>query len=192
MRASMGKAEKKRNWRARLPGSPRRGAAAPQEPVQLELGDETILKGVDGSNALVLPSRKTQEKPATCLKSPGKKPLTKKQKKNLQKVLEQKAKKEKRAELLKKLSEVQVPEAEMKLLYTTSKLGTGKRMFQAKRSVQEASVGWSKKIKSIGGANRKRGRLELEEEEVEEEEEEESEKEEQVDKALPEAASTTT
>uniref|UniRef100_A0A8C6Y8J9 Activating signal cointegrator 1 complex subunit 3 n=1 Tax=Naja naja TaxID=35670 RepID=A0A8C6Y8J9_NAJNA len=84
--------------------------------------------GVDESNALVLPSRKAQEKPATYLKSPGKKPLTKKQKKNLQKVLEQKAKKEKRAELLKKLSEVQVPEAEMKLLYTTSKLGTGKRI----------------------------------------------------------------
>uniref|UniRef100_A0A8C6Y9B4 Activating signal cointegrator 1 complex subunit 3 n=1 Tax=Naja naja TaxID=35670 RepID=A0A8C6Y9B4_NAJNA len=133
-----------------------------------------ILKGVDESNALVLPSRKAQEKPATYLKSPGKKPLTKKQKKNLQKVLEQKAKKEKRAELLKKLSEVQVPEAEMKLLYTTSKLGTGKRMFQ------------------------KRGRLELEEEEVEEEEEEEkeeeedSEKEEQIGTALPEASFTTT
>uniref|UniRef100_A0A670ZV63 RNA helicase n=1 Tax=Pseudonaja textilis TaxID=8673 RepID=A0A670ZV63_PSETE len=124
----MGKAQKRRNWRARLPGSPRRGGPAPQEPVQLELGDEAILKGVDESNALVLPSRKTQEKPATCFKSPGKKPLTKKQKKNLQKVLEQKAKKEKRAELLKKLSEVQVPEAEMKLLYTTSKLGTGKRI----------------------------------------------------------------
>uniref|UniRef100_A0A8C6YD90 Activating signal cointegrator 1 complex subunit 3 n=1 Tax=Naja naja TaxID=35670 RepID=A0A8C6YD90_NAJNA len=135
----------------------------------------SILKGVDESNALVLPSRKAQEKPATYLKSPGKKPLTKKQKKNLQKVLEQKAKKEKRAELLKKLSEVQVPEAEMKLLYTTSKLGTGKRMFQAKR-----------------------GRLELEEEEVEEEEEEEkeeeedSEKEEQIGTALPEASFTTT
>ncbi|XP_058014476.1 probable ATP-dependent RNA helicase DHX37 [Ahaetulla prasina] len=191
----MGKAQKRRNWRARLPGSPRRGGPAPQEPVQLELGDETILKGVDESNALVLPSRKTQEKSATCLKSPRKKPLTKKQKKNLEKVLEQKAKKEKRAELLKRLSEVQVPEAEMKLLYTTSKLGTGKRMFQVKRSVQEASASWSKKIKSIGGANRKRGRLELEEEEAEEEEEEEeeenSEKEEQVDKALPEASTTT-
>uniref|UniRef100_A0A8C5S7I6 DEAH-box helicase 37 n=1 Tax=Laticauda laticaudata TaxID=8630 RepID=A0A8C5S7I6_LATLA len=159
--------------------------------------DEAILKGVDESNALVLPSRKTQEKPATCFKSPGKKPLTKKQKKNLQKVLEQKAKKEKRAELLKKLSEVQVPEAEMMLLYTTSKLGTGKRMFQEKRSVQEANASWSKKIKSIGGASRKRGRLELEEEEVEEEEEkeeeeEDSEKEEQVGKALPEVSTTTT
>ncbi|XP_070618215.1 probable ATP-dependent RNA helicase DHX37 isoform X2 [Erythrolamprus reginae] len=187
----MGKAQKRRNWRARLPGSARRRAPAPQEPVQLELGDETILKGVDESNALVLPSRKTQEKPAPCHKSPGKKPLTKKQKKNLQKILEQKAKKEKRMELLKKLNEVQVPEAEMKLLYTTSKLGTGKRMFQAKRSVQEASVGQSKKLKSIGGANRKRGRVELEEEEVEEAEEEEEE-EEQADQELPEAASSAT
>lgn len=38
-----------------------------------------------------------------------------------------------RAELLSKLNEVQASEAEMKLLYTTSKLGTGGRMFQAKR-----------------------------------------------------------
>ncbi|KAG8146370.1 hypothetical protein E2320_012725 [Naja naja] len=107
----MGKAQKRRNWRARLPGSPRRGGPAPQEPVQLELGDEAILKGVDESNALVLPSRKAQEKPATYLKSPGKKPLTKKQKKNLQKVLEQKAKKEKKRGRLE-LEEEEVEEEE--------------------------------------------------------------------------------
>ncbi|XP_025031932.1 probable ATP-dependent RNA helicase DHX37 [Python bivittatus] len=158
------------------------------------LPDDTILKGVDDSNALVLPSRKArQEKPAPCDQAPGRRPLSKKQKKILQKVLEQKAKKEKRAELLKRLSEVQVSEAEMKLLYTTSKLGTGKRMFQAKRSAQEPSAGWSKKIKSVGGANRKRCRLELEEEveeEGKEEEEEsgESEMEEQVEEGLPEAS----
>lgn len=38
-----------------------------------------------------------------------------------------------RAELLSKLNEVQVSEAEMKLLYTTSKLGVGERIYQAKR-----------------------------------------------------------
>ncbi|XP_063171368.1 probable ATP-dependent RNA helicase DHX37 [Candoia aspera] len=194
----MGKARKGRNWRARLPGSPGRGAHAPQEPVQLELGDETILKGVDESNALVLPSRKPREKPAACDKTPRPKPLSKKRKKILQKVLEQKAKKEKRAELLKKLSDVQVSEAEMKLLYTTSKLGTGKRMFQAKRSVQEASASWGKKIKSVGGAKRKRSRLGSEEEGEEEEEQMEKEEEsgdsgeeEQVAKGRPEASAST-
>lgn len=38
-----------------------------------------------------------------------------------------------RAELLSKLNEVQASEAEMKLLYTTSKLGIGERIYQAKR-----------------------------------------------------------
>lgn len=37
-----------------------------------------------------------------------------------------------RAELLQKLSAVQVSEAEMKLLYTTAKLGTGERMYHSR------------------------------------------------------------
>ncbi|KAH0625377.1 hypothetical protein JD844_014854, partial [Phrynosoma platyrhinos] len=149
---------------------------------------EAILKGVDGSNALVLPSRKTKEKKEIFEKRPEKKPLSKKQKKILQKILEQKAKKEKRAELLRKLSEVQASEAEMKLLYTTSQIGTGKRI-----AFQEASVSCPEKIRSVGGANRKRFRLELEPEEgehgnSEEEEEEEKEEEEQIEKSAPEVS----
>lgn len=38
-----------------------------------------------------------------------------------------------RAEILAKLAEVQLPESELKLLYTTSKLGTGEKLYQAKR-----------------------------------------------------------
>lgn len=34
--------------------------------------------------------------------------------------------------MLQKLSEVQVSEAELRLLYTTSKLGTGDRMYRAR------------------------------------------------------------
>uniref|UniRef100_A0A8D2N8U7 Helicase ATP-binding domain-containing protein n=1 Tax=Zonotrichia albicollis TaxID=44394 RepID=A0A8D2N8U7_ZONAL len=82
----------------------------------------------DQSNALVLPAKKAKKKKAPCVVQQQKKPLSKKQKKNLQKVLEQKEKKKQRAELLSKLNEVQASEAEMKLLYTTSKLGTGGRM----------------------------------------------------------------
>lgn len=37
-----------------------------------------------------------------------------------------------RAEMLQKLSEVQVSEAEMRLYYTMSKLGTGERMYHTK------------------------------------------------------------
>ncbi|XP_020644538.3 putative ATP-dependent RNA helicase DHX37 isoform X1 [Pogona vitticeps] len=187
----MGRARKRHNWRARGPGGPGTPAdPPPQEEVQLELGDEALLKGVDGSNALVLPSRKNKEKTVPREQSSAKKPLSKKQKKILQKVLEQKAKKEKRAELLQKLSEVQASEAEMKLLYTTSQIGTGKRMYQVKRAVQEVNASHPEKIRSVGGANRKKCRLEMEEEagnsgeeeEEEEEEEDEPTPEEQIEK----------
>lgn len=55
--------------------------------------DDTALKGVDESNALVLPATRTKK-----TKEPGqllakKRPLTKKQRKNLEKVLELKEKK---------------------------------------------------------------------------------------------------
>lgn len=37
-----------------------------------------------------------------------------------------------RAEILDKLAEVQLPESELKLLYTTSKLGIGDKLYQTK------------------------------------------------------------
>uniref|UniRef100_A0A8C3T3F3 DEAH-box helicase 37 n=1 Tax=Chelydra serpentina TaxID=8475 RepID=A0A8C3T3F3_CHESE len=133
----MGKARKRHNWKAKL-------------------------KGVDESNALVLPAKKTKTKKVACDTQREKKPLSKKQRKILQKVLEQKEKKNQRAELLSKLNEVQASEAEMKLLYTTSKLGIGERMYQTKRTVQEAGTTCPEKISSISGANKKRRRLDLE------------------------------
>lgn len=54
--------------------------------------DGSKLKGVDESNALVLPANKSKKKTAL-LRASTKKPLTKKQKKELQKVLERKEKK---------------------------------------------------------------------------------------------------
>lgn len=41
-----------------------------------------------------------------------------------------------RADILTKLAEVQLPESELKLLYTTSKLGTGDKLYQNKQLVQ--------------------------------------------------------
>ncbi|XP_037734669.1 probable ATP-dependent RNA helicase DHX37 isoform X1 [Chelonia mydas] len=159
----MGRARKRHNWKARLPGGAGGQPPPPApEPVQLELGDEAKLKGVDESNALVLPAKKTKTKKVACETQREKKPLSKKQRKILQKVLEQKEKKNQRAELLSKLNEVQASEAEMKLLYTTSKLGIGGRMYQTKRTVQEAGTTCLEKISSISGANKKRCRLDLE------------------------------
>lgn len=57
------------------------------------LADGAPLKGIDGSNALVLPAKKEKKKKAPNAVRQQKKPLSKKQKKNLQKVLEQKEKK---------------------------------------------------------------------------------------------------
>ncbi|XP_015276340.1 PREDICTED: probable ATP-dependent RNA helicase DHX37 [Gekko japonicus] len=184
----MGKARKRHNWKARLPDESGQRDVPVQETVQLELGDETTLKGVDASNALVLPPRTAKGPKKVSEKHPEKKPLSKKRKKLLQKVLEQKGKKEKRAEWLRKLSEVQAPESEMKLLYTTSKLGMGKRMFQQKRTVQEVSASCPERIRSVGGANRKISRLELDVKEEEEEEgssEQETEPEDQAQKDTP-------
>ncbi|KAJ6656586.1 hypothetical protein lerEdw1_003473 [Lerista edwardsae] len=189
----MGKARKRHNWKARQGGGPGQRGGPPREVVQLELGEGAVLKGVDESNALVLPARKAKALKARPEKGPLKKPLSKKQKKALQKVLEQKEKKGKRAELLRKLSEVQAPEDEMKLLYTTSKLGTGKRMYQARRVIEEVSAPCPEIPSSIGSENRKRIRLELEARETlessseEEEEEEEKEKpEEKIETVTPE------
>ncbi|MCI4380964.1 hypothetical protein PGIGA_G00246080 [Pangasianodon gigas] len=158
----MGRLRKKHNWKAR-----EQNAAAPKpaedmkSEVLLEFDSEesTMLKGVDESNLLVLPGTKAKKKKVE-QPVPKKKPLTKKQRKNLQKVLEQKEKKAHRAEILDKLAEVQLPESELKLLYTTSKLGIGDKLYQTKEVNVEGVDDDSAKVKisSLSGANRKRKR----------------------------------
>uniref|UniRef100_A0A8C2FPJ1 Activating signal cointegrator 1 complex subunit 3 n=1 Tax=Cyprinus carpio TaxID=7962 RepID=A0A8C2FPJ1_CYPCA len=118
----MGRLRKKHNWKGRQQSTSAQTAAADrQTDVQVEIQDGAMLKGVDDCNALVLPATKTKkqkvERPVA-----RKKALTKKQKKNLEKVLELKEKKAHRADVLSKLAEVQLPDSELKLLYTTSKL----------------------------------------------------------------------
>lgn len=55
--------------------------------------DGSKLKGVDESNALVLPANKSKKKTSSLTRASTKKPLTKKQRKELEKVLERKEKK---------------------------------------------------------------------------------------------------
>lgn len=128
----MGKLHRRYNVKGRQQAAPGPSKGAPEPPpVRLEIEDKGTLKGVDESNVLVLPGKKKKKTKAPPLPK-KRKPLTKKERKVLQKILEQKEKKSQRAEMLQKLSEVQVSEAEMRLYYTMSKLGTGERMYHTK------------------------------------------------------------
>ncbi|XP_074525588.1 putative ATP-dependent RNA helicase DHX37 [Halichoeres trimaculatus] len=170
----MGKLRKKHNWKGRQQSDPQKPADEVKTEIVLELKDADRLKGVDESNALVLPANKAKKK-ASVMPVSTKKPLTKKQRKELQKVLERKEKKAHRADILTKLAEVQLPESELKLLYTTSKLGTGDKLYQTKQLPDEITDGDSgPKISSISGANRKRKWKEEEDEEEEQKAEESS------------------
>ncbi|XP_070759651.1 probable ATP-dependent RNA helicase DHX37 [Enoplosus armatus] len=171
----MGKLRKKRNWKGRQQSDPQQPAGEQKTEVVVELQDGGRLKGVDESNALVLPANKATKKKLSVTPVSSKKPLTKKQRKELQKVLERKEKKAQRADILTKLAEVQLPESELKLLYTTSKLGTGDKLYQTKQSSDEVKDGDSgPKISSVSGANRKRKWKDDEDEEEEQKAEESS------------------
>lgn len=164
----MGKLRRRYNVKGRLQAEPRPAKGPEVPPVRLELEDKDVLKGVDASNALVLPGRKKKKAKVPPPSKKERKPLTKKERKVLQKVLEQKQKKSQRAELLQKLSEVQVSEAEMSLFYTTAKLGTGDRMYHTKeRKPDQPAAQSQEKVSSLGGAHRKRHRSSSTEEESE-------------------------
>uniref|UniRef100_A0A8C2VG05 DEAH-box helicase 37 n=1 Tax=Chinchilla lanigera TaxID=34839 RepID=A0A8C2VG05_CHILA len=170
----MGKLRRRYNIKGRLQAGPDPAKRAPEPPpVRLELegkaravfAGEDVLKGVDASNALVLPGKKKKKSKAPPPSRKEKKPLTKKERKALQKILEQKEKKSQRAELLQKLGEVQVSEAETRLLYTTSKLGTGDRMYHARERPDELAAPGQERVSSLSGAHRKRRRQPSAEEE---------------------------
>ncbi|KAM6166718.1 putative ATP-dependent RNA helicase DHX37 [Erethizon dorsatum] len=153
----MGKLRRRYNIKGRLQAGPGPSKGAPEPPpVRLELEGEDLLKGVDASNALVLPAKKKKKSKVPPPSKKEKKPLTKKERKALQKILEQKEKKSQRAELLQKLGEVQVSEAEMRLFYTTSKLGTGDRMYHTRERPSELAAPGQARISSLSGAHRKR------------------------------------
>ncbi|XP_002913189.2 probable ATP-dependent RNA helicase DHX37 isoform X2 [Ailuropoda melanoleuca] len=164
----MGKLRRRYNVKGRLQATPGPSKGPPEPPpVRLELEDKDTLKGVDASNALVLPGKKKQQPKAPPPSKKEKKPLTKKERKMLQKILEQKEKKSQRAEMLQKLSQVQISEAELRLFYTTSKLGTGDRMYHTREKSDRIEAQGQEKISSLSGAHRKRYRQESEEEDSE-------------------------
>ncbi|TKC46656.1 hypothetical protein EI555_011304, partial [Monodon monoceros] len=165
---AMGKLRRRYNIKGRQQAAPGPSKGPPEPPpVRLELEDKDTLKGVDASNALILPGKKKKKTKAPPLSKKQKKPLTKKERKMLQRILDQKEKKRQRAEMLQKLSEVQVSEAEMRLFYTTSKLGTGDRMYRTKEKPDSVAAQGLEKVSSLSGAHRKRHHQEAEEEESE-------------------------
>ncbi|XP_063051694.1 probable ATP-dependent RNA helicase DHX37 [Engraulis encrasicolus] len=164
----MGRLRKKHNWKGRQQQTPSEAPVERKSDVVVEIRDDTPLKGVDESNALVLPASKVKKTKGPEKALARKQQLTKKQRKNLEKVLELKEKKAHRADILTKLAEVQLPESELKLLYTTSKLGTGDKLYQAKENDETSAVGSiAPRISSLSGANRKRKRRRDEEDEDE-------------------------
>ncbi|KAM6965386.1 putative ATP-dependent RNA helicase DHX37 [Aplochiton taeniatus] len=167
---------KRYNWKGRQQDQTQPSPAELGKTTIIELKDvDACLKGVDESNALVLPATRAKKKKGIEKSVPKKKPLTKKQKKQLQKVLEVKDKKAHRADILTKLAEVQLPESELKLLYTTSKMGTGDKLYQNKQIPDEVEDGGTgPKISSLSGANRKRKWKVQEEDEEEDDVKEES------------------
>ncbi|KAM8960068.1 putative ATP-dependent RNA helicase DHX37 [Pelodytes ibericus] len=162
----MGRMRKGHNWKARQQVQTTEDKSSePKQSIQVELEGTEQLKGVDESNALVLPAKKSKRKKIND-NGPVKKPLSRKQKKIFQKILEQKEKKKKRADLLSKLGEVQASEKELSLLYTTSKLGTGDRLYSDKRTIDDVDSQANGRISSISGSNkRQRQNSEVEDEE---------------------------
>uniref|UniRef100_A0A2K6AD28 DEAH-box helicase 37 n=1 Tax=Mandrillus leucophaeus TaxID=9568 RepID=A0A2K6AD28_MANLE len=176
----MGKLRRRYNIKGRQQAGPGPSKGSPEPPpVQLELEDKDTLKGVDASNALVLPGKKKKKTKAPPLSKKEKKPLTKKERKVLQKILEQKEKKSQGVE-----QQVQRPEAERCVV---GPLGLKKP--------DEVVAPGQEKISSLSGAHRKRRRQPSAEEEEEEEESElegESELDEDPAAELAEAGAGTT
>ena len=106
----MGKQQKRFNWKARAQPEGEVDLSAGRQ-LEARLGGGAGLKGRggaawEGSNALVLPSSGNKFKPSSCGPAVGK-ILSRKQRKRLEKIVDQKKKKEGRAELLAALQTVQ-------------------------------------------------------------------------------------
>lgn len=149
----MGKRKQGFNWEARHNKKVIIDNSATQK-IQV---DETLLSNSDGYGAgedVVLPSKK-RKTVVVAEPRPRKKALTKKQRRQLEGVIERKKKKEKRAELLEALSKVQVPESELKLMTSTHDMHH--KNSKAKSSQSQLAVGepTARSVNIIKGANRK-------------------------------------
>ncbi|KAI8521665.1 ATP-dependent RNA helicase dhx37 [Branchiostoma belcheri] len=157
----MGRLKKRHNWKARQ-GADIKIDNTETEGIQIELQDKEEVSGIDACNALVLPSQKRKVKNVEKSKQPQQKPLSKKQKKLLQRKIEQKEKKAKRADLLESLSQVQVPAEELKLLQSTQTIHG--KLTKRPHPDPDTSATGSCKVNSISGSKKRKMTEEAEEE----------------------------
>ncbi|XP_064612287.1 probable ATP-dependent RNA helicase DHX37 [Liolophura sinensis] len=143
----MGKRKKGFNWKARE--NPETVIDRSGEK-KIKL-DKSLQQGAyDESNMLVLPAekRKTKVKHES-LEKPQK--LSKKQRKRLEKVLEQREKKSKRAELLESLSQVQASSEEYSLFTSTSEMQS--KAYKRNLKIETTAEGLVK-VNAIAGSNK--------------------------------------
>ncbi|GAB0095658.1 Probable ATP-dependent RNA helicase kurz [Sergentomyia squamirostris] len=127
--------------------------------IKLDLGNDASSKGTyDESNALVIPSKKRltkaefKEKRVTRI-------LSKKQRKNLEKIVDKKIKKQNRSTLLENLSSVQLPPEERNQFVSITQVQTsGLRKFSSdlkKITLQNGEVS-SRNVSSIAGSRKRK------------------------------------
>ena len=164
----MGRMRKRHNWKARLQPETSKTEkkstpiADQKDVLEKTTKDEDYKLSHDDSNILVAPSKKNKVK--VTIKDPNekRKKLTKKQRKRLEKIVETKKKKAKRADLLKALSEHAVSDKELSQMSSTTDLG--QLNTTRKRTISEAqeSTGERGVVSSIRLGRKKGKRLRLE------------------------------
>ncbi|XP_052798747.1 probable ATP-dependent RNA helicase DHX37 [Mya arenaria] len=150
----MGKKKLGFNWKARIQNETVVDKSSQEEiHVEIDLQKE---KGYDDSNALVLPSKK-RDSAHKHVQEKKIKRLTKKERKKLEKVIETKEKKAKRADIFVSLAAHQASQDEMRQLISISEVQSGK----VKRK-HDDTVDKDVTVNSIAGSNRKRRRKQQE------------------------------
>ena len=161
---------KKHNWKARLqPETAKESEKSTQSLDQKDVLEkstkdhEEYSKSLGDTNILVAPSKKNKVKVSHKDPNEKRKKLTKKQRKKLEKIVETKRKKAKRADLLKSLSEHAVSDKELAQMSSTTDLGqlniTRKRALSEVESRSQPDKGV---ISSIRRGRKKGKKLRLE------------------------------
>lgn len=150
----MGKRKHGFNWRARQQTKTVVDRSA-EKKIKLDLNDKNI-SGFDDSNALVLPSEKRGAKRKQATETQTIKRLSKKERRRLEKIIEQKEKKIKRATILESLSAVQATSEELKQFTSIAEVQTGKIKRKLVSKI-DASV---EAVNTVSRCNRKNHQIE--------------------------------
>ena len=156
---------KKHNWKARLqPETAKKSEESTPSLDQKEVFEkstndyEEYSKSHDDTNILVAPNKKNKVKVTQKHPNEKRKKLTKKQRKRLEKIVETKRKKAKRADLLKSLSEHGVSDKELAQMNSTTDLGQLNITRKRKLSEVESSCQPDKGVISSIRRGRKKGK----------------------------------